>query len=275
MQIANAFGQVQGALSWFVDSYAGFASWKATTDRLLTFQYRVQHATSAAMRPELAVQADSPDDLYGEHVDLRLPNGRLLLANCSFCIERGERVVVSGPNGSGKSTLFRAIANMWPFGRGLIHVPATGKLLFLPQRAYNPIASLREAISYPAQLGAFTDIEIGDALSAVGLGRFATRLDEIQDWGSRMSGGEQQRLAIARAVLHHPEWLFLDEATAALDEEGEREMYELLLRQLPDSSIVSIAHRSQVAHFHSTRLIFAAPSAGGPSSLLVLARSGQ
>jgi putative ATP-binding cassette transporter len=268
IQIANAFGQVQSALSWFVDNYPSLASWKASTDRLLTFQASVQRATMAAKQPELVVLTDSRDDLYSEHLDLRLPNGRLLLANGRFCVEPGERVMVSGPNGSGKSTLFRAVANIWPFGQGLIHVPANARLLFLPQRPYIPIASMREAVGYPAQQGTFSDSEIRDVLRAVGLERFVDRLDEVNNWGSRLSGGEQQRLAIARAVLHQPEWLFLDEATAALDEDGERAMYELLQQRLPASSMVSIAHRSQVARYHSARLIFATPAHGGPARLL-------
>jgi putative ATP-binding cassette transporter len=268
IQIANAFGQVQNALSWFVDSYPSLASWKATTDRLLTFEASVQRATVAAKQPELVVLAESRDDLYSEHLDLRLPSGRLLVANGGFCIEPRERVMVSGPNGSGKSTLFRAVANIWPFGQGLIHVPANARLLFLPQRPYIPIASMREAVGYPAQQGTFSDSEIRDVLRAVGLERFVDRLDEVTNWGSRLSGGEQQRLAIARAVLHQPEWLFLDEATAALDEDGERAMYELLQQRLPASSMVSIAHRSQVARYHSARLIFATPAHGGPARLL-------
>jgi putative ATP-binding cassette transporter len=236
---------------------------------LLTFQATVQRVTAEAKQPELLVLADSRDDLYSEHLDLRLPSGRLLLANGRFCIQPGERVLVNGPNGSGKSTLFRAVANIWPFGQGLIHVPAHARLLFLPQRAYIPIASLREAVVYPAQAGSFSDSEIRDVLRSVGLERFVDRLDEVTNWGSRLSGGEQQRLAIARALLHQPEWLFLDEATAALDEDGEREMYELLQQRLPASSLVSIAHRSQVAKYHSARLILATPAHGGAATLLV------
>jgi vitamin B12/bleomycin/antimicrobial peptide transport system ATP-binding/permease protein len=268
MQIANAFGQVQGALSWFVDSYAALASWKATTDRLLTFESSVRTASVAALHPELAVYSNSADDLCAEHVDLRLPNGALVLANGTFCIKPGERVLLSGPNGSGKSLLFRAIAGIWPFGHGRIYAPATNRLLFLPQRPYIPIAPLREAVSYPARALSFGDEEIRAALRTVKLERFADRLDDLQNWGMQMSGGEQQRLAIARALLHRPEWLFLDEATAALDEDGERELYELLRERLSASTIVSIAHRSQVADYHGTRLILAAPASGGPSSLL-------
>jgi putative ATP-binding cassette transporter len=268
MQIANAFGQVQTALSWFVDNYSSLASWKASTDRLLTFQQAVRYATLAAARPELAVLEDSPHDLYSESLDLRLPNGRVVLAGSSFCIEPGDRVMVRGPNGSGKSTLYRAIAAIWPFGRGEIHVPSNQKLEFLPQRPYIPVTSLRDAVTYPSRGAGFSDGQINEVLRAVGLHGFSGRLDEVQHWSARMSGGEQQRLALARALLHQPDWLFLDEATAALDEESEREMYALLLQRLPHTTIVSIAHRSQIAQYHSRQLVFEPPPSGGPANLV-------
>jgi putative ATP-binding cassette transporter len=268
MQIANAFAQVQTALSWFVDNYASLASWKASTDRLLTFQQAVQYATLAAGRPELEVLEDSPHDLYSESLDLKLPKGHLVLANGSFCFEPGDRIMLRGPNGSGKSTLYRAIAAIWPFGRGQIHVPSNQKLEFLPQRPYVPVTSLRDAVTYPSRGAGFSDDQIRDVLRAVGLQRFSGRLDEVQHWSAQMSGGEQQRLAMARALLHQPEWLFLDEATASLDEEGEREMYALLLQRLPRATIVSIAHRSQIAQYHSRELVFEPPRPGEPSKLM-------
>jgi putative ATP-binding cassette transporter len=268
MQIANAFGQVQSALSWFVDSYSSLASWKATTDRLLTFEQAVQYATLAARRPELAVLEDSPHDLYSESLELRLPKGNLVLAGISFCFEPGDRIMLRGPNGSGKSTLYRAIAAIWPFGTGQIHVPSDQKLEFLPQRPYIPVASLRDAVTYPSRGAGFSDDQIGEVLRAVGLHHFSGRLDEVERWSAQMSGGEQQRLALARALLHQPEWLFLDEATASLDEDGEREMYALLLRRLPRSTIVSIAHRLQIAQYHSRQFVFETPPAGGPSHLM-------
>jgi vitamin B12/bleomycin/antimicrobial peptide transport system ATP-binding/permease protein len=269
VQIANAFGQVQGALSWFVDSYGALAGWKASTDRLLTFDSSIRQATAIARRPELTIVANTRDALQAEALDLRLPNGKLVLANGAFSIAAGERVLLNGPNGSGKSVLFRAIAGIWPFGHGRIYAPLSRRQLFLPQRPYLPIATLREAVSYPARAGTFDDEAIRAALHAVGLERFAQRLDEVQNWTMQMSGGEQQRLAIARALLHHPEWLFLDEATSALDEAGERDLYALLGERLANSSIFSIAHRSQAVEYHETRLLLAAPADGGPARLLV------
>jgi putative ATP-binding cassette transporter len=275
IQIANAFGQVQSALSWFVESYASLAIWKASTDRLLTFQQRMRMARAHTEQPPVAVHADSPADLYTRQLDLQLPDGTLLLADASFCFEPRRCLMVSGPNGSGKSTLFRTIAGIWPFGRGVIHVPADARLLFLPQRPYFPIGSLRRAVSYPAEVAAFSDLEIADALCVVGLNRFADRLDEVQNWGSQMSGGEQQRLALARAVLHRPNWLFLDEASSALDEASEHDMYELLRQRLPTSTIISIAHRTQLASYHPARLVFAAAPPGGPATLVASNGAGD
>jgi putative ATP-binding cassette transporter len=268
MQTANAFGQVQGALSWFVDSYSALARWKASTDRLLRFQRSVQAARAEAQQPDLAVRPDATAEVFTRKLDLGLPDGRPLVAGARFCIESQQWVLLSGPNGSGKSTLFRAIADIWPYGQGVIHVPLSARMLFLPQRPYLPMGSLRRAVTYPGEATSFSDAEISDALRAVGLVRFVDRLDEVQNWGSAMSGGEQQRLALARAVLHRPEWLFLDEASSALDEAGERQMYELLRRRLTHTTVMSIAHRSQVAAYHTERMVLALPDGGGPATLI-------
>ncbi|MCX7891426.1 MAG: ABC transporter ATP-binding protein/permease [Burkholderiales bacterium] len=242
-QIANAFGQVQSSLSWFVDSYGALANWKASVDRLLTFHEALQEThreirEAPAIRREPAVAPA----LCAEDLTLALPDGRVILADASFCLEPGERVVVTGPSGSGKSTLFRALAGIWPFGRGRIVVPEGARLLFLPQKPYIPIASLREAVSFPAVAGTYSDDDIRAALDAVGLGGFADRLDETQNWSMRLSGGEQQKLAIARALLARPDWLFLDEATSAMDPAAQRTALAALAARLPQATVVSIAH---------------------------------
>ncbi len=228
-QIASAFGQVQTSLSWFVNTYNTLANWKASVDRLLTFHRALEEtAADQARHDALDVQRDDERTVRAEHLDLVLPNGRVILANTGFTIAPGERIVVSGPSGSGKSTLFRALAGIWPFGRGRVRFPGNARVLFLPQKPYIPIGNLRDAVAYPGAAAEFGDDAIRGALADVGLDALADRLDDRQNWSLQLSGGEQQRLAIARTLLHRPDWLFLDEATASLDEASERHLYGLL-----------------------------------------------
>ena len=271
-QTAQAFGQVQGSLSWFVDNYSELATWKATVDRLLTFQEAMDVAT--AQTEGIRVSRDGAGEVRAEQLSVALPSGRVLVSDADLALAPGHRVLITGPTGSGKSTLFRALAGIWPFGTGRVEVPERARILFLPQRAYMPIASLREAVTYPAPAGTFDDATIVEALQATGLPALAGRLDEVQHWGLLLSGGELQRLAIARAILHRPDWLFLDEATAALDESAESQLYTLLRERLPSAAIVSIAHRPRVGAFHETR--FALASDGARSVLQpVAAGDGQ
>jgi vitamin B12/bleomycin/antimicrobial peptide transport system ATP-binding/permease protein len=258
-QIAGAFGQVQEALSWFVANYAGsggrgLASWKASVDRLLTFQQVLDQASADAGRKEgIQTATEAARTLRAENLDLALPNGTLILAGASLEIEPGSRVLLTGPSGSGKSTLFRALAGIWPFGRGRVRVPVDARVLFLPQKPYIPIASLRDAVSFPAAPGTFGEDQIRETLAACRLEKFTERLDETQNWSLSMSVGEQQRLAIARALLNKPDWLFLDEATASLDEATEAHLYALLRDRLPNTTLVSIAHRPAMAQYHEKR----------------------
>ena len=190
------------------------------------------------------------DDLELRNLDLGLPTGRVLVSGINARIESGEHVLIKGPSGSGKSTLFRAIAGIWPFGRGQVRQPRDFRALFLPQRPYFPIGTLRQVVSYPAAAENFSDAQLRDAIGAAGLPSFVDRLDEQQNWAQQLSGGEQQRVAIARALLQKPAWLFLDEATSALDEPSQGYMYELLTERLKDATIISIAHRSALTDFH-------------------------
>jgi putative ATP-binding cassette transporter len=263
MQISSAFGEVQGALSWFVNSYGSLAGWKASVDRLLTFHSALRQAAREAESAE-GVQVVPVDAraINAEHLDLALPGvgekaGRVLLADTSFAIEPGSRVLLTGPSGSGKSTLFRALAGIWPYGRGRVTVPKGARVLFLPQKPYLPIGTLRDTVAFPAAPGSFDDEVIGRTLVDCQLGNFAARLDEQNNWALVMSGGEQQRLAIARALLNAPDWLFLDEATASLDVATEAHLYALIRERLPHAALVSIAHRPTVAAYHerSWRLV--------------------
>jgi putative ATP-binding cassette transporter len=261
-QVASAFGQVQSSLSWFVNNYSTLANWKASVDRLLTFHRALEDAAAEQARHGgIDVQPDSGRAVRAEHLDLALPGigttpGRTILADAALAIAPGERLLIAGPSGAGKSTLFRALAGIWPYGRGTIRVPRGARVLFLPQKPYIPVAPLRDAVAYPGQPGEFPDDAVRAALAEVGLEALATRLDERENWSMRLSGGEQQRLAIARALLHAPDWLFLDEATSSLDEASERRLYELLAARLPRAAIVSIAHRPTVTPFHARRVAF-------------------
>jgi putative ATP-binding cassette transporter len=260
-QIGNAFGQVQGSLSWFVNSYGALAGWKATVDRLVTFEDAMARAEEQARRTQrIRVAHKAPTrQLVAADLQLLLPDGRPVLPTMNLTIEPGEHVLINGPTGVGKSTLFRALAGIWPFGTGEVNIPAGARLLFLPQRPYLPIASLRDAVSYPSAAGTFDDAQIREVLTETGLAAFGSRLDEVDNWTQQLSGGEQQRVALARAILQQPEWLFLDEATAALDEPSERDLYELLRRRLPEAAIISIAHRSGVAAYHERQLTLGTP----------------
>ncbi|WP_135467045.1 ABC transporter ATP-binding protein/permease [Crenalkalicoccus roseus] len=254
-QTATAFGQVQGALSWFVDNYARLAEWRATVERLTGFTRAVERAEAAAARGEgVAVVRSEAPELALEDVTLALPDGRVLVEAAEGRFRPGEAVLIAGPSGSGKSTLFRAIAGIWPFGSGRVRVPAGASALFLPQRPYLPLGSLRRAVCYPRDAAACTEAEIAAALTEAGLPHLVPLLEEEANWAQRLSGGEQQRLALARALLLRPDWLFLDEATSNLDPEAEARFYETLRAKLPGTTLVSIAHRPGLAAHHARTL---------------------
>ncbi len=256
-QTADAFGQVQGAMSWMVGAYTQLASWRATVERLATFE----RAIDAARAADVGLDRAGGNSFGLDDATLALPNGQTLVEHAALVLARGQSVVVTGRSGSGKSTLFRALAGIWPFTEGRI-LRAAGRALFLPQRPYFPLGTLRHAVSYPAGAAAYPDAEIRAAITDVGLAALLPRLDEEDAWGQRLSGGEQQRLAVARALLARPEWLFLDEATASLDPQSETSLYALLKSRLPGTTIVSIAHRPDVAAFHERHLVLDRPGDG-------------
>lgn len=257
MQTANAFGRVQEALSVFVSLYRSLAEWRAVIERLSGFDLAIAAARAVAVTPPvIGVVPGETATISFEDLAVRLPNGVPLVNVSDISIARGDTVLVSGPSGAGKSTLFRAIAGIWPFGDGGIRVPKNAKLMMLPQRPYFPIAPLAAAVAYPAEPGQFDSAQVADLIAAVGLPALAERIDEEAHWNRMLSLGEQQRLGLARAILHAPDYLFLDEATASLDEPSEAALYKLLEHRLAGATIVSIGHRSTLAAFHRRRLAF-------------------
>ena len=251
-QIASAFGQVQGALSWFVDAYTSFANWKATVDRLVGFTESLDRVRQLKVEGERGDGA--AESLSLQELSIDLPLGKPLLAATSLELKRGEDVLVSGPSGAGKSTLFRALAGIWPYWKGRISLPKGARLFFLPQKPYLPIGTLRHAVSYPEEVGRYPDEELKEALSGVGLSQLAPDLERSENWAQVLSGGEQQRLAFARALLNKPDWLFLDEATASLPEDAQEALYRLLKERLPRTTVVSIGHRASLANHHARQL---------------------
>ncbi|GJD96671.1 ABC transporter ATP-binding protein/permease [Methylobacterium iners] len=254
-QTGNAFSNVQSSLSFFISAYTTIAAYRANTNRLSSFKRAMTKAEALNAAGYGLVQGnETRGDVTAAGLTLALPDGREIVAADHLALTKGAATLVTGPSGSGKSTLFRAIAGIWPFGQGRIDVPAGQSALVLPQRPYIPQGSLRGAVVYPNTTDQFPDEAIREALIAAQLPQLADRLDEVDVWDQRLSGGEQQRLAIARAVLAKPEWLFLDESTAALDEPSEAGIYRMLRERLPGTTIVSIGHRSTLHDLHDKRL---------------------
>lgn len=258
MQAASAFSSVQGALSFFISVYRQLAEWQAVMNRLDGFEAGIASARTLATRADrihVTPAGDGTISLKG--LTLRLPNGTPLVTASDFSFRKDERTLVTGPSGSGKSTMFRAIAGIWPFGAGSIAVPANATLMMLPQRPYFPVGSLQAAVAYPGNETMFTPKQIAETLELVGLPKLAAHLDEPGHWNRTLSLGEQQRLGLARALLHAPQFLFLDEATASLDEPSEAALYRLLEQKLPATTIVSIGHRSTLEAFHQRNVVLA------------------
>jgi putative ATP-binding cassette transporter len=246
MQINSAFGNVQENFSWFITAYSDLAAWRATCDRLLSFRQAM--SDNEQRTPAIDVQ-NQGSDLQVHNLGLDLADGRHLLTDADMTVEPGERVMLSGRSGSGKSTLLRAMGHLWPAGHGNIRLPAA-RYLFLPQKPYLPIGTLREALSYPQPGDTYAPERYAQVLETCRLPHLVGRLDEANHWQRMLSPGEQQRLAFARALLYAPQWLYMDEATSAMDEEDEATLYQALIDQIPGLSIVSVGHRSSLKRFH-------------------------
>ena len=258
IQISSAFGQVQDSLSWLVENYSNLATWRATTDRLTSFEDNIkaiaqQTRALSAINSEAGSTSGStqPTTLSASGLSLNLPTGQVLLSGLSLSASAGDSVLFKGPSGSGKSTLFRTFAGIWPFSKGATHLPQGA--MFIPQRPYFPDGPLRDALAYPEPTAQYSDEALQQALQDALLPQLASRLDAPDAWSQKLSGGEQQRLAIARVLLKKPQWIFADEATSALDETAEKALYEKLQAhvQAVQGGMVSIAHRPSVAAFHN------------------------
>jgi len=267
MQTTQAFQQVQDALSFFIQSYKELAAWSAVVERLAGFERALEHVRHHPTNGGVRRAEGRTTQLSVEGVDLDLPDGKPLMSNINFSLWPGETVLLAGTSGSGKSTLVRAIAGIWPFGRGEIRVPRGARVLFLPQRPYLPIGSLRDVVSYPVFEGRVEDKTLRETLEAVGLTEIAGRLDEETNWALQLSPGEQQRIAFARTLIQKPGWLFLDEATSALDETTEARLYRLVRERLPETMVFSVGHRATLDSFHARRLMVE-PRANGPASIV-------
>ena len=255
MRTLSTFGRVQDGLTWFADFFPNLADYRAVVQRLTGFESAMELANAAAARkPHIQTQSSSDKAFAVEGVVVSLPDQTPLTAVSRFSLAQGDRVLLSGRSGSGKTTLLRAFSGIWPFGQGRVDVPQGSRMLVLPQRTYLPQGSLRQALVYPETLDAYDDAAQQSALAAVGLSHLEPELDRADNWSQRLSGGEQQRLGVARALLAKPDFLFLDEATSALDEAGEMLLYQTLIEHLPKAGIVSIAHRATLDAYHNRKV---------------------
>ena len=253
MQVASAFGRVQDSLSYFVDMYSSIAQWQAVVMRLTYFGRHMHEVSQQAEQFHVERFATS-EAVSVEQMQVNLPDDTVLLQDINFNLQPGRNVLIKGVSGSGKSTLLRALAGIWPFVTGKINLPKTEELMFIPQKPYIPLGSLREALLYPGRKP-LSDEELLYLLDLCQIGYLRDKLDLVADWSHVLSVGEQQRLAFVRAHIQEPKWLFLDEATSALDEDTEAAMYALLAERLKQTTLVSIGHRSTLNKYHELMLV--------------------
>lgn len=252
MRVSSAFGNVQGALSYFIDVYTSLAQWQAVVMRL-TFFGRHMHEVSIEAEKFHLQRFAASQEVEAEHMQINLPDGTPLLKDICFTLQPGRNVLIKGVSGSGKSTFLRAIAGIWPYVDGKIRIPEPEKLMFIPQKPYLPLGTLRAALLYPGGRQ-ISDEQLIALMNTCQIGYLSDKLDVTADWSHVLSVGEQQRLAFVRAHLQQPVWLFLDEATSALDEETEAKMYQLAASNLPNTTIVSVGHRSTLNKYHVLQL---------------------
>ena len=249
MQISSAFGRVQESLSYFVDMYSSIAEWQAVVERLTGFGLHMQQVKQENAQQDLQRKPGASDAIVATDMDVTLPDESAVLQNVSFTLEPGMNVLIKGVSGSGKSTLRRALAGIWPYVKGTLEIPAEDKLMFIPQRPYLPLGTLKESLLYPGT-ETRTDEELKQLMEDCCIGYLYEKLYLEADWSHVLSVGEQQRLAFVRALIYKPVWLFLDEASSALDEETEAKVYTLLMEEAPQTTLVSVGHRSTLNKYH-------------------------
>jgi putative ATP-binding cassette transporter len=280
MQTGAAFGQVQTGLNWFVDNFPRLAEWRSHITRVLEFEQALHTKGEAMLETGEAAKitviespAGSEDEefLTIDELQIAHADGSVVIGETTTIVRKGEKILIVGESGSGKSTLFRAIAGLWPWGTGTIQVPPRSRIMFMPQRPYLPLGTLRAALAYPAEAQHFPKKELKIALKRCGLEHLVERLDEVERWDRVLSGGELQRVAFARLLLHKPGWVFMDEATAALDDEAQTSMMSLFDKELAGSTLISIAHRAGLDVFHD-RTLNLVKSAGGARLVAKLRR---
>ena len=252
MGTATAISYFQNALNYFVEVYEYLARLASVTQRLSELTANIEKAIAIKSEVE---QIQTPSENFSiEHLQISLPNGKTLLKDCTVEFKQGMCLLITGSSGCGKSTLLRTISGIWPFGKGKIFSSEKGRKLFLSQRPYLPLGTLRRAIYYPLEAEINSDEKIKEIMRLVDLEKFVNRLDEVDDWSRILSLGEQQRIAFARVLLFKPQWIFLDESTSALDEPREKIMYDLIRKNLPTAGIVSVGHRSTLFALHDKEL---------------------
>lgn len=259
-RVSGAFSGVSSSLAFFSQAYVTFTEWWALGNRLRDLLDALQEVNDRPSGIRVAKTPAPAIEVQG--LSLRKPGGEPLASLTGLRLCRGERWLVRGTSGAGKSTLLRAMAGIWPYGEGDIGHPDGGRLMFLPQRSYIPQGTLKAALCYPGQPHDFDDRRVREALHEVRLPALADRLHDSDRWQQKLSGGEQQRLAICRALLHRPDYLFLDEATSALDPDTEQALYQALLHALPGSTLISVAHRESLASYHD-HVLDLTPRTGG------------
>jgi putative ATP-binding cassette transporter len=255
IMVAGAFSQVQWAMRWFVDNFSRLADWRAAIHRVARFREVLDDLPAVEEGAEVIERALHPDGcLAFQGVRILLPDGHIIIEEASANFMPGDRVLIVGETGAGKSTLFRAVAGLWPWGSGKILTPPPENMAFLPQRPYLPLGTLRNATTYPSPPDAFSDADVRHALERCDLGNLLAKLDHEERWDRELSLGEQERIAFARLLLHKPGWVFLDEATAALDEDSQRHIMGLFASELKGTTVLSIGHRPDLAVYHTRTL---------------------